>query len=339
MWNWHFLKPKYIHIQCPKTYLSEVYAFIVSVMYKQKLLFVPHQQALLRWVPCFSVQGSIPLPQPLLGRETASGFLREQTSKQCLTSWTLQPRQWHFPSTCIAAESLPWITSIFFPSLLGFAKAKKIQQQPASSLSPKPCPHHGASLEASLAPTLSPWLTQLLLGPPNLSNKAGFRDLQRLSLYRQWNALKAPHPGRTTRGGTLLCSIQEFQGQSSWTLAACAETKLHVCTKHQCSFIWACWVRCAIVCTPRALWWPVAAGSGTSPAAHADMEHSPHLGCQWAGDRRLNLCHRALATSVSAWRSGADDAVHKCLSRKMAPDRREHVHLGNKIKTRFGRWK
>lgn len=142
-------------------YLSEVYAFIVSVMYKQKLLFVPHQQPLLCWVPYFSVQGSIPLPQPPLGRETAPGFLREETSNQCLP-WTLQPCQWHFPSTCIVAESLPWITRVFFPSLLGFAKAKKTNNS-LLQVSPQ-SPGHAMVPVWQLQP--SPWHPPCLLSPP-----------------------------------------------------------------------------------------------------------------------------------------------------------------------------
>lgn len=116
-------------MHCPETHLCEVYAFIVSVMYKQKLLFVPHQQLLLCRVPFFSV--------PPLGRETAPGFLRPETSKHCLT-WTLQPCQWHLPSTLMAAESLCWIRCVFFLSLLGFAKEKKTNSLllPASTHSP-----------------------------------------------------------------------------------------------------------------------------------------------------------------------------------------------------------
>lgn len=169
-----------------------------------------------------------------LGRKTAPGFLREETSKQSLT-WTLQPCQWHFPSTCTAAESLPWITSIFFPSLLGFAEAET-----SSILLPASphCPGHAVAPLWQLQP--SPWhppcLLSLptcsgsapqpvLLGPPNLSNNAGLGDLQRF-LTQAIKCSPAQLTSRTSRGGTLLCNILKFQGQSPWTLAACVKTKL-----------------------------------------------------------------------------------------------------------------
>lgn len=136
---------------------------------------------------------------------------------------------------------------------------------------------------------------------------------------------QAPHPSRTSRGGTLFCSIQKFQGQSSWTLAACVKTKLHVCSKHQRSFIWAGWVRCASCAPPEPRGGPWQRGLGHHLQHTHRHGEQPRLGCQWVGDRLHNFCHRALATSVSAWISGVDDAVHKCLSRKMAPDRREHL--------------
>lgn len=99
------------------------------------------------------------------------GLLREQTSKQCLT-WTLQPCQWHFPSTCMTAESLPWITSIFFPRLLGFVKAKKTNSTllPASPHSPGHAMVPVWQLQPSLwHPTLSPQPTHLLwlCSPPH----------------------------------------------------------------------------------------------------------------------------------------------------------------------------
>lgn len=154
-------------MHCPKTYLCKVYAFIVSVMYKQKLLFVPHQQLLLCWVHFFSVQGSIPLSQPPLGKETAPGFLRAETSKHCLT-WTLQPCQWYLPSTCTAAESLPWIRCIFFPSLSGFAEAKKTNS-PLLPASPR-CPGHAVVPLWQLQP--SHWHPPPLLSQPTLSGSA-----------------------------------------------------------------------------------------------------------------------------------------------------------------------
>lgn len=162
----------------------------------------------------FFCAGSIPLPQPPLGRETSPAFLREETSKQCLT-WTLQPCQWHFPRTCTAAESLPWITSTFFPSLLGFAEANTNSTLLSASshcsghaMVPlwqlQPSPWHAPCLLS--LPTCSGSAPQpVLLGPPNLSNKAGLRDLQRLSLHRQLNALQpSTHLGLVEEE---LCSV------------------------------------------------------------------------------------------------------------------------------------
>lgn len=187
-----------------------------------------------------------------------------------------------------------WITSLnhehLLSTIVGICQSKEDQQHPASSLSPQSWPCHGACLAASaqpLAPNLvssahPPALallpTPCCWGPQTWATKQALEILQRLSLYRHKMLSSHPPPSRTSRGGTLLCSIQKFQGQNSWTLAACVKTKLHMCIKHQCSFIWACWVRCAIMSTPRALWWPVAVGSGTCTCT--DTEHRWHLRCQ-----------------------------------------------------------
>lgn len=206
-----------MYIHYPEMYLSEVYAFTVSVMYKHKLLFVAHQQVLLCQDPFISVQGSIPLPQPPRGRETAHGFLREETSKQCLTR-TLQPCPWHFPSTCTSLDH-EYLLSI----VVGICQSKEDQRHPAANLFPLPWSCCGASLAASaqpLAPTCvssaHPTALDLLLSQycwdPKPEQQSRTQRFAKAFLIQAIKYSQPPHPSKASRGGTLL-------RQCTWGLA------------------------------------------------------------------------------------------------------------------------